>query len=307
METTHNTGTGEHKRPESRLPYSAIVDRPRLDLGADLRVVVWPVINVEYWSVERAMARQVIPPPTGLTSLPDIANWSWHEYGMRVGFWRVLDAFSRRGITGTLSINGHVCEAYPRVAGAALEAGWEFMGHGDVQMPIHAVPDQADMIRLALDKIERFSGRRSLGWLGPGLTQTFDTVDLLYEAGVRYIADWVLDDQPCRLRTCHGDMVAMPYSVELNDIPMMAVQHHDSEVFFKRVRDSFDRLWAEGLEQPRVMAIPVHPFLSGVPHRIGYLEQALDYIQGHDHVAFWSGEDIYRRYTAGNNAPEGWT
>src|SRR5690625_5083105 len=128
--------------PTERLPYSAIVDRPRLNLGEDVRVVVWPVINVEYWSLERPMARQVIPPPTGVTNLPDIANWTWHEYGMRVGFWRLLEAFSSRGIAGTLSINGHVCQAYPRVAGAALDAGWEFMGHGDVQMPIHAVEDQ---------------------------------------------------------------------------------------------------------------------------------------------------------------------
>lgn len=300
METKRKIEPMAGRRPTERLPYSAIVDRPRLDLGADVRVVVWPVINVEYWSLDRPMARQVIPPPTGVTSLPDIANWSWHEYGMRVGFWRLLEAFSNRGIAGTLSINGHVCEAYPRVAGAALEAGWEFMGHGDVQIPIHAVDDQAAMIHLAQEKIQRFTGKPALGWLGPGLTQTFETVDLLHEAGIRYIADWVLDDQPCRLNTVHGDMVAMPYSVELNDIPMMAVQHHDSQVMFTRVRDSFDRLWHEGREQPRIMAIPVHPFLSGSPHRIRYLEQALDYILGHDQVVFWTGEEIYKRYTENN-------
>lgn len=291
--------------PTERLPYSAIVDRPRLNLGEDVRVVVWPVINVEYWSLERPMARQVIPPPTGVTNLPDIANWTWHEYGMRVGFWRLLEAFSSRGIAGTLSINGHVCQAYPRVAGAALDAGWEFMGHGDVQMPIHAVEDQAEMIATTQEKIKAFTGKPAIGWLGPGLTQTFETVDRLYDAGIRYIADWVLDDHPCRLRADNGEMVALPYSVELNDIPMMAVQHHDSQVLFTRIRDSFDRLWQEGATQPRIMAIPVHPFLSGAAHRIRYLEEALDYIQGHDQVAFWTGETIYQRFISNNPARGG--
>lgn len=291
--------------PTERLPYSAIVDRPRLNLGEDVRVVVWPVINVEYWSLERPMARQVIPPPTGVTNLPDIANWTWHEYGMRVGFWRLLEAFSSRGIAGTLSINGHVCQAYPRVAGAALDAGWEFMGHGDVQMPIHAVEDQAEMIATTQEKIKAFTGKPAIGWLGPGLTQTFETVDRLFDAGIRYIADWVLDDQPCRLRADNGEMVALPYSVELNDIPMMAVQHHDSQVLFTRIRDSFDRLWQEGATQPRIMAIPVHPFLSGAAHRIRYLEEALDYIQGHDQVAFWTGETIYQRFISNNPARGG--
>lgn len=291
--------------PTERLPYSAIVDRPRLNLGEDVRVVVWPVINVEYWSLERPMARQVIPPPTGVTNLPDIANWTWHEYGMRVGFWRLLEAFSSRGIAGTLSINGHVCQAYPRVAGAALDAGWEFMGHGDVQMPIHAVEDQAEMIATTQEKIKAFTGKPAIGWLGPGLTQTFETVDRLYDAGIRYIADWVLDDHPCRLRADNGEMVALPYSVELNDIPMMAVQHHNSQVLFTRIRDSFDRLWQEGATQPRIMAIPVHPFLSGAAHRIRYLEEALDYIQGHDQVAFWTGETIYQRFISNNPARGG--
>lgn len=298
METHNEMGPEDPWLPNERMDYSAIVDRKPLDFGNGQRVIVWPVINVEYWSLDRPMARQVIPPPTGVTTLPDIANWSWHEYGMRVGFWRLLQAFSSRNLKGTLSINGHVCEAYPRVAGAALEAGWEFMGHGDIQMPVHAVDDQAAMIRRTLEKIRRFTGKDSIGWLGPGLTQTLETVDLLREAGIRYIADWVLDDHPCSLKTRHGDMVALPYSVELNDIPMMAVQHHDSEVFFKRVRDTFDRLWAEGATQPRIMAIPVHPFLSGVPHRIKYLEQALDYILGFEDVEFWTGEQIHDWYAA---------
>ena len=282
--------------PSDRLEYSAIIDRPRLIAPKGARVIVWPVLNVEHWTIERPMPRQVLPPPTGLTTLPDIPNWAWHEYGMRVGFWRLKEAFDRRGIIPTLSINGSVCIQYPRVAQAAHEAGWEFMGHGFVQMPTHQVPDQAAMIKQTMDTIERFTGKRPLGWLGPGLTQTLDSVDLLKQAGVRYIGDWVLDDQPIPIKTKHGELIAMPYPVELNDIPMMAVQHHSSDVFLTRVKDSFDRLYQEGAESVRIMGIAVHPFLSGVPHRIKYFEEALDYITGHQDVCFMTGEKILSWY-----------
>ena len=279
-------------QPRDRLPYSPIIDRPRLTPPDGARVIVWPIVNVEDWQIERAMPRQVLPPPTGITTLPDIPNWAWHEYGMRVGFWRLKAALDRRGIVPTLSINGNVCNRYPRVAQEAHDAGWEFMGHAFTQMPTHQVEDQAAMIRQTVETIEGFTGKKPVGWLGPGLTQTYDSVDLLHAAGIRYIGDWCLDDQPCRLKAGSGEMVAMPYSVELNDIPMMAVQHHRSDVLLERIKDSFDRLYMEGGDHVRVMGIAVHPFLSGVPHRIKYFEQALDYIQGHSNVAFMTGAQI---------------
>jgi len=282
--------------PLERLDYSAIVDRAPLPRPDNARIIIWPVVNVEHWDIARPMARQVLPAPTGVAPIPDVPNWAWHEYGMRVGFWRLKQAFDRLGITPTLSINGKVCESYPRVAQAALDSGWEFMGHGYTQMPTHLVEDQADMIRKTVDAITAFTGRGPIGWLGPGLTQTLETVGLLHAAGVRYIGDWVLDDEPCRLRTATGPMVAMPYSVELNDIPIMAVQHHRSEELLVRVRDSFDRLYSEGEERVRVMAIAVHPFLSGAPHRIRYLEEALHYMNRHEGVRFMTGEQILAWY-----------
>lgn len=279
-------------KPADRLNYSAIVDRPRLIGPNKERLIVWPVVNVEHWTIERPMPRQVLPPPTGVTTLPDIPNWAWHEYGMRVGFWRIKQALDQRGIVPTLSINGSVCLQYPRIAQAAHDAGWEFMGHGFVQTPTHQVPDQAAMIKLTMDTIKQFTGKSPKGWLGPGLTQTLESVDLLREAGIRYIGDWVLDDQPVPISTQHGELIAMPYPVELNDIPMMAVQHHSSDEFLKRVKDSFDRLYQEGSESVRIMGIAVHPFLSGVPHRIRYFEEALDYIAGHRDVSFMTGDQL---------------
>src|SRR3954466_8778348 len=171
-------------KPRERIEYSAIVDRPKLRLPRGERLVVWPIVNVEEWPVERAMARQILPAPTGAAVIPDIPNWSWHEYGMRVGFWRFLALFERLKIRPTLSINAAVCETNPRVAGAARDAGWEFIGQAYVQGPTHLIEDQRGMIRQSLDIWEKFSGKRPRGWLGPGLTETWGLPVLLPEAGV---------------------------------------------------------------------------------------------------------------------------
>jgi peptidoglycan/xylan/chitin deacetylase (PgdA/CDA1 family) len=291
-----NSPTNTGRTPAQRLDFTPITERPRLSLPDGARVVVWPVINVEDWDIQRPMARQVLPAPTAAPVLPDIANWCWHEYGMRVGFWRLKAVLDQLGIRATLSINGRVCDTYPALAAAARDANWEFMGHGYIQMPTHQVDDQVKMIAQTLDTIERFTGKRPVGWLGPGLTQTFDTVDHLAAAGIRYIGDWALDDQPVRFATNSGDMVAMPYTIELNDIPMMAVQHHRSDVFLERVKDSFERLYQEGADQPRIMGIAVHPFLSGVPHRIKYFEQAMAYLKEQPGVVFWTGDQILDWY-----------
>ena len=128
--------------PRDRCAYSAIVDRPPLFLPNRARIVVWTIVNLEFWDISRPMARQVLPAPTGQVLLPDVPNWAWHEYGMRVGVWRFFELFARLAIRPTLSINARVCEEYERVARAAREAGWEFMGHAWEQMPIHKVEDQ---------------------------------------------------------------------------------------------------------------------------------------------------------------------
>ncbi len=282
--------------PRERITYSAIVDRPPLALPGGARLAVWTIVNLEEWEIGRPMARQVLPAPGGVSPVPDVPNWAWHEYGMRVGFWRLKAALDRFGVTPTLSINAAVCLNYPRVAEAARDAEWEFMGHSFVQMPIHQLDNQRETIRQSLETLQRFTGRRPRGWLGPGLTQTFDTVDYLAAEGVQYIGDWVLDDQPCEIHTAHGPLYTLPYTLELNDISMMVVQHHPSEVFLQRVIDQFDRLYAEGKESARVMAIAVHPYLSGVPHRIKYFEAAYEYLTRHAGVLFWTGEQILDWY-----------
>jgi len=285
-------------KPGDRVEFSAIVDRPKLTLPGKAKIIVWTIVNLEVWDISRPMARQVIPAPTGQVLLPDVPNWSWHEYGMRVGVWRFFDLYKRLGIRPTLSINARVCEDYARVAAQARDAGWEFMGHAYEQMPIHKVEDQAAMIDRSMSVIENFTGTRPIGWLGPGLTQTYETPELLAAAGVKYIGDWVYDDEPTVIRTDNGPLVTLPYSVELNDIPMMIVQHHESEYWKRRCCDQFDRLWQEGAERPRIMAMAIHPYISGQPHRIKYLEEIYDHINSHEGVVHWNGAEIYDWYNS---------
>ncbi|MBX5452899.1 MAG: polysaccharide deacetylase family protein [Acidobacteriia bacterium] len=282
--------------PRERAPFSAIVDRPPLRLPNGARLVFWTIVNLEVWDIARPMARQVLPAPTGQSLLPDVPNWSWHEYGMRVGVWRFFRLFRELGIRPTLSINARVCEDYARVAQEAKDQGWEFMGHAYEQGPIHLIKDQRAMIHRTLDILERFTGTRPLGWLGPGLTQTLETPDLLAEAGIRYIGDWVYDDEPTIIRTRHGPLVTLPYTVELNDIPMMLVQHHESEYLLRRAIDQFDRLYEEGKERAKIFSLAIHPYISGQPHRIKYLEKIYEYARRFEGVEFWTGAQILQWY-----------
>ena len=286
------------KLPKDRVPYSAIVDRPPLRLPDGARVAVWTIVNVEEWAIERAMPRTVLSPPYGQALLPDLPNWAWHEYGMRVGFWRFVDVLQHFKIIPTLAINGSVCESYPRVAKAALAAGWEFMGHGYVQRPMHQVEDQKKAIADTVAAIRKFTGKAPRGWESPGLTETYDTIDWLAEAGIEYVADWVLDDQPVRIQTASGPIVSVPYTVEMNDIAMMALQNHPSEEWLRRGIDQFDRLYMDGERTARVMAISVHPYISGTPHRIGYLEKLYEYIAQRPGVKLWTGEQILDWFNA---------
>ena len=282
--------------PHERCDFSAIVDRPPLKLPGGARLVFWSIVNYEVWDIGKPMARQILPAPTGVPLLPDVPNWSWHEYGMRVGAWRFFDLFERLSIRPTLAVNARVCDDYPRVAEQAKRSGWEFMGHSYQQGPIHQEPDQTAMIERSLSTIERFTGTRPVGWLGPGLTETFETPELLVAAGIKYIGDWVYDDEPTTIRTANGPLVTLPYSVELNDIPMMIVQHHEGEHLLKRAIDQFDRLYLEGKQRAKIMALAIHPYISGQPHRIKYLEAIYNYVNRFDGVLHWNGVQILDWY-----------
>jgi peptidoglycan/xylan/chitin deacetylase (PgdA/CDA1 family) len=283
-------------QPRDRFAYSAIADRPPLKLPEGARIVVSTVVNVENWAFERPMPRQAMTTPAGAPALPDVPNWAWHEYGMRVGFWRLKAALDGFGIKATASINASVCLDYPRVARAVLDAGWEFMGHGFEQKTMHALDDERVAIRKAIDTIRDFTGKAPRGWLGPGLTETDRTLDILAEEGIEYICDWVMDDQPVEMKTTSGPVIAVPYSVELNDIAIMVIQHHEARVLYERTMAQFERLYEEGKKSARVLALCVHPYISGVPHRIDQFERIFEDLTKRPGVLFWTNEQILDWY-----------
>lgn len=280
----------------SRMDYIPIVDRKPLKLPGDARVAVWVIVNVEEWDINSSMARQVLPAPQGVTVIPDIANYSWFEYGLRVGFWRIKDILDRYQIKATVSLNASVCNSYPRVIRASLESGWEFMGHNFTQQAMNVEKDERKAIRKTIQLIHKATGKAPHGWMGPGLTETFNTLDFLAEEGIEYTCDWVNDDQPYKMKVKKGTMYSIPYSLELNDIPIYIIQHHRSSALLERTRDQFETLYQEGASNARVMAIAVHPYITGVPHRIGYFDQIFKYLKAHDGVVFMTGSEIIDWY-----------
>jgi peptidoglycan/xylan/chitin deacetylase (PgdA/CDA1 family) len=229
----------------------------------------------------------------GQPLMPDLPNWAWHEYGMRVGFWRIRDALTQRGIVPTMATNGIVCDSYPRIVEAALKENWEMMGHGFVQGPMHKLPNQAESIMATVDTIKRMSGKPPVGWESPGLTEDDNTLDCLSQAGIEYVADWVNDDQPYPMTLEDGrTIMSVPYSTELNDKPAYEKKNRTAEEFETMIRRQFDVLWREGETQARVIGLALHPYLTGFPHRIGALDGALEYMCKHEGVWLATGSEI---------------
>ena len=279
-------------KPDERLEYSPIAGRAPLRLPKRARMVVWTIVNVEEWDIDRTMPRTVLTPPAGGSPMPDIPNWSWHEYGNRVGFWRMLEVLDRLKIRAVLAINGTAVKSYEAISRAALERKWEFMGHGYTQRNMQAVENEDEDIRETTAVIKAFTGKAPRGWLGPGLTETWHTPDLLVRHGYDYVADWVLDDQPVRLKTTSRPIVNIPYTQECNDVAMMLIQHHKASEYLDRALDQFEQLHADSKDSARVMALVVHPYIMGAPHRLKYYRKALEHIRKKKDVLFWTGEQI---------------
>ena len=289
--------------PGERIPYSAITERPRLTLPGGSRLAVWVIVNVEEWNPREVMPRTVLPPPAGTAASPDIPNWAWHEYGNRVGFWRFIEVLDSLKIRAVLAINGSAIAAYEPIARAALDRDWEFIGHGYSQKNMQKVPDEREDIVKTTHAIRGFTGRRPRGWLGPGLTETWNTPDILAEEGYDYVCDWVLDDRPVRLATRTGTIVNIPYTQECNDVAMIAVQHHRALEYRDRAIDQFEQLYLDAKESARVMALVIHPYLMGVPHRVRFFREALEHISRRPDIVFWTGEQIHDWYVTQSADP----
>jgi allantoinase len=290
--------------PNERISYSAITERAPLKLPDGARMVVWVIVNVEEWDPREPMPRTVLTPPAGGSPLPDIPNWAWHEYGNRVGFWRFIEVFDALSIPAVLAINGSALAAYPAIVRAARDREWEFIGHGFSQRSMQKVENERADIRKTRDVIAAATGAPPRGWLGPGLTETWETPDLLVEEGYDYVADWVLDDQPVWLKTRTKPILNLPYTQECNDVAMMLIQHHKASEYCDRALDQFEQIYADAAKSARVMALVVHPYIMGAPHRLKYFRRVLETISKKSDVKFWTGAEIADWYrAAGPKAP----
>ncbi|MGO9698803.1 MAG: polysaccharide deacetylase family protein, partial [Xanthobacteraceae bacterium] len=268
------------------------------------RIAVWVIVNVEEWDPQEPMPRTVLTPPAGGAPMPDIPNWAWHEYGNRVGFWRMLEVLDRLEIKAVLCLNGACLESYAPIAEAARERQWEFLGHGFIQKNMQKVENERDAIRRTTEAVAAFTGKRPRGWLGPGLTETWETPDILAEEGYEYVGDWVLDDQPVWLKTRGKPILNVPYTQECNDVAMMLIQHHSASEYRDRALDQFEQIYTDSGQSARVMALSVHPYIMGVPHRLKYLRAVFESIRAKRDVKFWTGAQIADWYRAsGPKAP----
>jgi allantoinase len=287
-----------------RIPYQMASDRKRLPPPQPGRnLIVHVVVNVENWPFDQPMPRKLLPGPHGTDKLPDVPNYSWVEYGMRTGLPRILDALGRRGLPASTTINASVIDVYPRAAEAMRAAGWEFMGHGWTQKALQNEPDETAVIERCLERIRRFTGARVRGWLGAGLSETFDTPDVLKSRGIDYVCDWVIDDLPTWMRTRHGPLIAAPYSLDLNDGPLWAGWGMHSNVQHDRVVWTLETFERELETNCRVMVLPLHPHLVGVPHRMSWFVKILDLLQARSDTIFLNGAQIADWYEAVEPAP----
>ena len=278
-------------------PYSPIISRPKLTWPDGAHVALWVIPNIEFFALD-----EKVPAGSGGSGapVPDIPAWSARDYGNRVGVFRLMKVLARHGVRGTVALNSELCAHHPQIIAEGNRLGWEWMGHceSNTRRLNEAEPgEEPRIIARALAAIEQATGTRPVGWLGSGLQETWDTVDLLAQNGCEYVADWTNDDQPYVMSLDAGrTLVAMPYSHEINDKPVFERQHRTAAEFGEMIKRQFDVLYREGAETGMVMAIALHPYLTGVPHRIDAFDEALGHICRHPKVWRATGAEIARHY-----------
>ena len=284
----------EHRRYD----YSAITDREPLRFPNGARIAVWVVPNIEHFRFDQP-STSIAPFTANL--VPDVMNYAWRDYGVRVGVWRMIDMLERHGIRATVALNSDVCVHYPPIIDATRSLGWEHMGHGRTNsewINRQSESDERALIREALQTIAEATGERPKGWLSPSLTESLRTPDLLAEEGVEYLADWANDEQPYFFNVHRNTLLSIPYSIEINDITVFLGNHGNAEDFYTRIVDQFDVMYEDGETSGRVMSISLHPFLIGHGFRSKYLDRALAHICAREDVWLATGGEISDWYRA---------
>lgn len=283
-------------------PYIPINRRPRLKWPNGARVALWVIPNIEFFSLQRPLPGHPWEKASG--DAPTVRAWGQRDYGNRIGIFRIMEVLTKYGIRATATVNSDICDHHPQIMEDACKLGWEFMGHNKTNserltgMPLE---QERRVIHDALEKIQRLTGKKPLGWLGSALAETWNTLDILADEGCLYVSDWVNDDQPYLMDVKGKKLVYLPYSYEINDSPQLYYRDRSIDEFEQMIKRQFDVLYREGEESARVMAICLHPFVTGVPHRIGGLDSALNYICSHAGVWRATGEEIVRAYLESGN------
>ena len=278
--------------------YSPIIDRPVIRWPNDARVALWVAPNIEHY--------EFLPPhndyqdPWPRVPHPDVMSYAQMDYGNRIGFWRLLEVFDRYDIRCTPSLNVAILEHYPEIRDAMLQRNWDYMSHGIYNTQYlfgMSEEEERAFYQDTSDTLMKYTGKRLKGMLGPAVTNTERTPELMAEAGLIYHADWFHDDQPFPLNVHSGRLISMPYTMETNDAATyLFYGAFRAEYFNQIIKDQFDMLYQQGAHSGRVMCIALHPNLMGQPFRIGYLDDAFAYIKSHDGVWYATADEIAEYY-----------
>ena len=278
--------------------YSPIIHRPKLEWPNGARVAFWVGLNIEHYEVDKP-STSFFGGTAGLQ--PDPLNYGWRDYGVRVGIWRMIDVLDKYRMRASVLLNADVCERYPQIVAEGVKRNWAWLAHGKNNSIFEAgmtLDEERAYLKAVVETISRATGQHPKGWLGPALTETFNTPEVLAELGLSYLLDWCNDDQPFPLNVNAGRMISVPYSIELNDITLFLGKSLSGADFAQMVMDQFDVLYDEGAHSGRVMCLALHPFIINQPFRHKYLDKALEHIAGHDQVWLATSDEIADWYFA---------
>ncbi|WBH18021.1 polysaccharide deacetylase family protein [Sphingomonas radiodurans] len=274
-------------------PWSVIADRPPLRWPGDKGVAVWFCVSLEWFPLTPADV-PFRAPGHMVTPYPDYRHYTAREYGTRVGFYRLLDAFANAGVTASIATNAAIAERYPDIIADIVAAGHEIIAHStDMNGTIATglpIEEERALIARSLDTIKRAAGKRPRGWLSIARSQSWNTPDLLKEAGVDYCCDWVNDELPYRFT---NGLVNLPLNHELSDRQVITVQQQSADSYAQQLRDAFDWLAGEaGQDHARLLPIHLTPYISALPYRIDAIEALISDLAGRSEAFVAPGDAI---------------
>ena len=279
--------------PNPRVPHELSSNRKKLSPPDGKSLIVHTVMNIEYWPFDKNMPRGILPPPHGKSpDPPDLPNYSWVEYGMRVGLPRLFKLFAENNIPVSAFINAQVADIYPKAFDEVCKLNWELVGHGWFQESLRVAKDEEHVIKKSLDLLRKLSGQPVRSWFGPAGGETEKTPELLKENGIEFLHDWLIDELPCWMRTKLGPIVAMPYTFELNDVPIWTVQNNPCDEMKKRVDATLNIFDEEKLYNTKIITLALHPHIVGVPQNFYYLKKIIEDLRKRDDVIFMTSSQI---------------